>query len=227
VIVSVTGDETDDRIRERVRLARVLLHDIAVGESSIDESLLGILDDPATDPLLRLFGAVIVVARLGLRQSPHASEPWPKRGISAFRHKWVDRAVAWLRLDKAMTIGPDETVLRWRLGELNPKKRRMQGRRSIARPPMLAQVWRWAVEASVTEPAVIESTAAIIAAARSAGGTEPWLCWKAAAAKAAPASLPSAVQSAAGIGRLVAAVSARAREIGSSGPGKANCPVAA
>ncbi|WP_133064281.1 pYEATS domain-containing protein [Sandarakinorhabdus cyanobacteriorum] len=217
VIVSVRGDETDDRIRERVRLARVLLHDIATGGSSLDNSLLAILDNPTTDPLLRLYGAATVVARLTSRQSPLAGETWPKRGIGAFRQQWVERAIAWLRVDKAMTIGPDETVLRWRLGEMGNSRRRLQGQRRIARPPMLAQVWRWAVEASIDEPAVIEQTAAIIAVTRSAVGAEPWLCWKAAAAKAAPSALPPARRSSASIYKLVAEAMTKAREIGSVG----------
>lgn len=217
VIVSVVGDEADERIRERVRLARVLLHDIARGESSIDDALVGILSDAATDPLLRLLGAVIVVARLERRQSPRAGEAWPRRGVVNFRCEWTDRALAWLRFDKAITIGPDDTVLRWKLGKPGANQPRIKGRRSISRPPMLAQVWRWAVAASVTDPGVIEQSAPIIAAARSAGGTEPWLCWKASAAKAAPAALPPETQSASGLEQLAASAIVRSREIAAIG----------
>lgn len=187
-IISIAGGEEDRRIRERIRLARVLLHDIVAGFGSIGADFVAILEDPSTDPLLRLYAAVAVVARLEVRQSPTPDRPWPRGAAGrAFMGEWGERVLRWLSMDKGIST-PDETAARWRLQELLGPDRKVRVQRSIARPPMLALPWRWAVARSAIDPAALPLSSANIAAARSASGTEPWLTWKAAAAKAAPAS---------------------------------------
>lgn len=189
VIITAAGDESDERIRERARLARVLLHDIASNGGSLGADFQVILDDPKTDPLLRMLAVIVIIARLKAKQSPTPDHHWPTGSAArSFAEGWADQAVRWLAIDKGYVVAPDETVARWHLGQLLTVKRQLRARRSIAAPPMLAQVWRWAVAQSVEDPQALPLTPPNVAAARSAVGAELWLCWKASAAKAPPVS---------------------------------------
>lgn len=181
-MISLTGSESGLRVGERIRLCRVLVNDLINGSGSIDKGFVAILDDPESDPLLRLFAAIVTIERLKKKQSPEPGMTWPKSSTSA-RKTWAERALRWLEMDKGVTI-PDETVARWQLAEL--LKRKVRSQRRILRPPMLTLSWRWAIAQSNTNQDALPLTPANIAAARSAISLEPWLCWLASAAKAGP-----------------------------------------
>lgn len=56
---------------------------------------------------------------------------------------------------------------------------------------MLECAWRWAVAQSARDPKAVPTTASFRAAARTGGGTAPWLSWRPAAAKAQIAPVPA------------------------------------
>lgn len=64
VIVTVRGDEEKYRVRERVRLASLLLYDIANQTNSLSRDVVSVLDDNQTDPMLRLYGALVALSTL-------------------------------------------------------------------------------------------------------------------------------------------------------------------
>jgi hypothetical protein len=201
IIISVNGLEEHERIRERLRLAEILLHDIATGSTSFDPKFIGILDDPRTDPLLRLLGAIVAIRDLlsaGKVTAPESVNP-----VSA------EQALRWLSLDKGLSIAPDETVARWQLNILLGDRRNVRSRRNIGHPPMLEIVWRWAlaIRQSNAEQGTIAEKPATRAATSAAISAGAWLCWRASATKAAESSILSRVEMNARIQDLVRKVS--------------------
>ena len=187
-IVSVRGDEKDYRVRERVRLATLMSYDLANATSSLASDVVEVLDEPETDPLLKLYGALVVLSaheRLrSMTQSgtPSASGP---PDLDAF---WVARLRHWISDPDEPGLPTDALAACWQLQRLTPQAfdkadwdalpARMEA------PPMFECGWRWAIEESVLRPTAVRGTAIVTATARSAGGTLPWLCWQLAAAKA-------------------------------------------
>jgi hypothetical protein len=200
VIITVNGDEEHERIRERLRLAAILLHDIATGSTSLDQKFVGILDDPRTDPLLRLLGAIVAIREL------KAARRVTQRETAALVS--AEQALRWLSLDKGLYLAPDETVARWLLNRIMGDRRQVRSRHSIGNPPMLEMAWRWALEIRQEEgePGTIGETPATRAAASSAISGGVWLCWRASATKAAESSIPSRLERNARIQELVKTV---------------------
>ncbi len=189
IILSIDEDDEAHRIRERARLARVLLNDLAGCRTSIDREFRNILGDPRTDPLLRLMGAAVAVNRLksGLRPFPADKEPEDDTEREATARLGWQSAYNWLRFDKGVRLSSDETAVKWQLAALDLGSIKVRHARSIESPPMLSQCWRWAIEHSARHPASLLPSMANVAAVRSINEFGPWLCWKASASKAAPA----------------------------------------
>lgn len=201
IIISVAGDEDRYRISERVRLAGVLMHDLATNGGSLSAEFEAVLDDPATDPLLRLYGALVILCRFEVGASPALDQEWPKSraDLKTFRKKWASRAIDWIGKPMAADWPIDWVTAMWQIARTMPEVRRNIVRaehpRRIEVPPMFECSWRWAIAQSIVDPHAVPSSASLRAAARSAGATTPWLCWKAAAAKAAPSAMPRSVPS--------------------------------
>lgn len=197
VLVSVDGSEDDHRIRERIRLTGVLLHDLAHGTGSLSKNFVEILDAPDTDPLLRLYGALVVLSRLEEGKSPALDDSWPGEGeLSAFRRRWEDYAARWIGTPATAGSPPDRVAAWWRLSSLTtPDFRWPAGEvkipKRISIPPMTECAWRWAIAHSIEVRSAIPATPVMLAATRSPAGAAPWLCWKMSAAKAAPMLLPA------------------------------------
>lgn len=196
VCISVDGEETGGRIRERIRLAGVLLHDLAAGTGSLSREFIRVLGEPETDPLLRLYAAVVAQSCLDLGRSPAIDETSPDAGADRddFVRGWADRMTAWVAEPGQPGMPVDATTLRWRVRQsfqdLAGSVRDDDVPSRIEVPPMLECSWRWAISESVDRPNAVPSTPSLLAATRSAGGTTPWLCWKASAAKAAKGAEP-------------------------------------
>lgn len=190
VIVSVLGTEPEYRIRERVRLTQVLLHDLASGGGSLSAEFVDVLDSPDTDPLLKLYGALVAVSRLEGGFSPALDKPWPTDpgAVDAFREAWAMRVERWVPDPQKRGLPSDATTLWWQLAKLVPNLHSVsaaaKAQRRIQVPPMFECSWRWAIGESIARPDAILGTASMLAVARTAGGSTPWLCWSASAVKA-------------------------------------------
>ncbi|MFI5408037.1 hypothetical protein [Kaistia sp. UC242_56] len=64
------GDEADQRIRERLRLTRLLLRDLTTGSGSLAHDFLDILDQSETDPLLKLVAVLAVLSHCEAGTNP-------------------------------------------------------------------------------------------------------------------------------------------------------------
>lgn len=191
IVISVAGDEEPKRVRERVRLANVLLHDLAVGTGSLSEEFVDVLCSDKTDPLLKLYGALVAQSCLDAGTSPALDETFSRDGSDAasFRERWTSLVSSWVPDPSQRGAPTDAVALWWRLEDeavrpdaLRPSEGHVPSRISV--PPMFESAWRWAITESVQRPAAVPSTASLRAATRTAGGTTPWLCWKASATKA-------------------------------------------
>lgn len=186
-IVTVRGDENDYRVRERVRLAGLMLFDLANGTNSLSTDVVDVLDDPMTDPLLKLYGAFGALSALERHGSFAASEPSQGSRPPTYDQSWIERLAGWIGDPSQRGLPTDATAACWELHRLNPhifgteKWARLPSR--IETPPMLECAWRWAIEESIQRPGAVRG-AAIVATARSSGGSQPWLCWQLAAATA-------------------------------------------
>lgn len=200
VMISLAGDEGEPRIRERLRLTRLLLRDLSTGSASLTHDFITILDQPQTDPLLKLAGVLTVLAHVESGTSPSIDEP-SRHGDSPqdHRYQWLPRAAEWLRDLRHEKLPPDVAIAWWQLKRLGFEGRPDKVASSINVPPMYTCAWRWAAARSADYPGAIRRYAAVRAATRSRGPTEPWLSWKATAAKAAPSAARSG-----GAGRIEA-----------------------
>ena len=217
VIATVEGDEEDERIRERVRLAGVLLNDLATGGTSISREFVAILDDPRTDPILKLYGAAVVLSRLELGAMPLAEEPLAGKQAKTNPHdmKWGIMASKWISDPATVGLPPDATAANWRLFAIFPGLKKTHRPVSLPRriqvPPMLECSWRWSIERSVKHPTAVKGTASVMAAGRAAAGAGPWLCWKVSAAKAAQTATP--LEKGANINELAWTLATRSMEL--------------
>lgn len=190
VAATVRGDEEDDRIRERVRLAGLLLYDLANGAGSLSPDVVRVLDDEQTDPLLKLYGALVALSCLERGLSPAPDEAWTniKRPPAAAQRRWAERICRWADEPGRPGIPPDALTAWWALRRVAPALidastfAALPSRIEV--PPMLECAWRWAIEESIARPDAVRGTAIVAAAARSAMDAAPWLCWKISAAKA-------------------------------------------
>lgn len=183
VLFSVPAGSDASALSEGARLAGILVHDLASGGGSLGEAFVATLDAEGADPLLKIYGALVIIARLEQHSSPALDQDWPLAEAAqlAFRARWLGKASAWLSSLQAKGLPADVTAALWRLADMGVSS---SAPSRIKRPPMLECSWRWVVAHSVTDPHAVPMTASLRAAARSAGGTSPWLCWRAAAAKA-------------------------------------------
>lgn len=187
IIVTVRGDEDDYRVRERVRLARLMLFDLTNGTNSLSPDVVEVIEDPNTDPLLRLYGTLVALSALergGLSVSAEGSS-WAL--TPEFDPSWVGRLRDWVGNPGKAGLPTDAISASWVLQRLQPQSYqsaiRQQTPSRIEAPPMFECAWRWAIEESILRPDAVRGSA-VVATARSAGGTLPWLCWRIAAAKA-------------------------------------------
>jgi hypothetical protein len=191
IVVSIprTGPRPD--LAETTRLAEVLLHDLAAGSGSLGSAFTTVLDAVDADPLLKLYGALVVLNRLDQGASPALDETWPADPAEQeeFRARWRKRAADWLQAVSEKGAPPDLIAASWRLQAAGEKVIGRSG--SLACPPMLECAWRWAVAQSSRDPKAVPTTASFRAAARTGGGTTPWLSWRPAAAKAQIAPVPA------------------------------------
>ncbi|SMF70893.1 hypothetical protein SAMN02982917_3955 [Azospirillum oryzae] len=187
-IITVRGDEEDYRVRERVRLARLMLFDLTNATNSLSDDVVAVLDDPKTDPLLKLYGALVALSVHERSGSITPSEARQDGILSFFDQSWTARLRDWIAKPAQPGLPTDALAACWRLQRSNPHAFDMAEWNTlpsrIEAPPMLECAWRWAIEESIARPSAVRGTAIVAATARSAGGSQPWLCWQLAAAKA-------------------------------------------
>ena len=191
IVVSVPRSDVRPDLTETTRLAGILLHDLAAGSGSLGSAFNAALDAVDADPLLKLYGASVVLSRLEQDVSPAIDDVWPADPAqqNEFRARWHKRAAGWVTAASEQGAPPDLIAAAWRLqavGETVPGKSR-----SLTSPPMLECAWRWAVARSARDAKAVPTTASFRAAARTGGGTAPWLSWQPAAAKAQIAPVPA------------------------------------
>ncbi len=216
VVASVSREAPSGELAEAARLAEILLHDLGAGRSSLGQALATALDRPEADPLLRLYAAAMVLARIDLGASPALDEAWPEapEDQAAFAARWRGRAAEWLRGALPGGALPDATAMIWRLQAVG------QGddlrAPALTSPPMLECAWSWTVARSTQDPKAVPADVGFRAAGRGGGGTAPWLTWRAAQAKgdlvAGQPAKPGGLE--AGID----AVAAKLREVTDAGP---------
>lgn len=184
-IVTIRGDEDDYRVRERVRLAGLMQFDLANGTSSLTPDVVAVLNDPATDPLLRLYGTLVALSALERHRTSSSSQY--SAPASLFDQIGADRLWSWIDNPGRTGLPTDAICAAWALRRMQAPSRKegawARVPTRIEAPPMLECSWRWAIEESITRPDAVRG-AAVVATARSAGGTLPWLCWQIAATKA-------------------------------------------
>jgi hypothetical protein len=216
VITSVAPSDDQVRIEEQVRFASILIRDIAASTGSLSEAFVAELNRPKTDPLIRMYGALVILNCLERATTPTLDRSYPAdpRKVSKFKKEWLALAERWLSSSRRAGMPPDATAGRWQIERLNRPRAKTASPESfgsIQMPPMLECAWHWAIARSTTDRHALKGFANIRAAARSAGGTTPWLCWKAEAAKAINDT--SATPSTRALDRLVHEVAIRSKEL--------------
>jgi len=188
-MVTVRGDEKDYRVRERLRLASLMSFDLANGTNSLSGDVVEVLDDPKTDPLLRLYGALVAVSafdRAGTMRSIENNGAWSFPPYPD--QTWIARLKNWVSDPGQAGLPTDALAASWRLEHISPQSfgsdewSKLPSR--IEAPPMMDCSWRWAIEESIARPDAVRGTSVMAATSRSAGGSLPWLCWELSAAKA-------------------------------------------
>ncbi|ATL98527.1 hypothetical protein CK910_08565 [Aeromonas sp. CA23] len=188
-IVTVRGDEETYRVRERVRLAGLLLYDLSNGTNSLSRDVVSVLDDIKTDPLVRLYGALAALSAYKRGEDLGAfDEIASVRTAAGSLQPWVARICDWIPNPGQPGLPTDALAAHWELARAAPGKISKDGNTAlptrIETPPMLECAWLWAIEESIVRPDAIRGTALVAAATRSSGGTAPWLCWRLSASKA-------------------------------------------
>lgn len=163
------------------RLADIMLHKLAAGETLRDEALLDALKRRNADPYLRLYGAALLAA-------DRSEQDQAQRRNDALR--------LLEQLDKADL--PDAICIRWRLDRAELDR----GRGLLVSPPLLDASWRWASEHSVLDPESIALGPVLSAAAKVTEPTPPWLVWLTAAKTTRRPEPASAETSAAQVAQL-------------------------
>jgi hypothetical protein len=191
IIVSVPRSGPRPDLAETTRLAEILLHDLAVGSGSLGSAFTDALDAVDADPFLKIYGAAVVLNRLAQDASPALDDAWPTDPAEQIesRARWHKRAADWLQAVSKRGAPPDVVAASWRLQDEGEKVMGRSG--SLSSPPMLECAWRWAVAQNARDPKAVPTTASFRAAARTGGGTAPWLSWQPAAAKAQIAPVPT------------------------------------
>lgn len=195
VVITIRGDEENYRVRERVRLAGMLLHDLTNRANSLSNDVVSVLDDELTDPLLRLYGALVALLWFERREVSLSGDVTQDDVATTPAQTWVQRIERWISNAGQLGLPTDALAALWKLARLEPTA--FGGEvvvlwpTRLETPPMLECAWRWAIEESVLRPEAVRGTAVVTATARSSGGTSPWLCWRQSATKAR--SIPGAI----------------------------------
>jgi hypothetical protein len=191
IVVSIPRSGPGPDLAETTRLAEILLHDLAAGSGSLGSAFTNVLDAADADPFLKLYGALVVLNRLAQNASPALDDAWPADPAEQikFRARWRKRAADWLQAVSESGAPPDVVAAFWRLRTEGEKVMGRSG--SLSSPPMLECAWRWTAAQSARDPKAVPTTASFRAAARTGGGTAPWLSWRPAAAKAQIAPVPT------------------------------------
>jgi len=186
LITTARANGTTEKLEEQMRFAQILLRDLAQGTGSLSTSFTDRLYLKGTDPLLQLYAAMVIFNCLERGISPALDDPYPEeKKLLAFRHKWSWTAYTLITNPKRIGMPPDAVVGQWQAVSWYPaNKNFFETQASIQMPTMLECAWRWAVQRTTKDRNALKAFASIRAAARSAGGTSPWLCWQSAAAKA-------------------------------------------
>ena len=183
IVISTPRSRPRD-LSETLRLGDILLRDLSTGDTSLGRAFIKYLDRPDTDPLLRLYAAAVILARLDRNLSPSLEQPRPDLVADAvrFRRRWRDIARRWVRARRPMGSPPDFICASWRIDALSPGP--SEPRRRLTQPPMLDVAWRWATARSALDPEAIPTSPSFAAAAGRTGGGAPWLFWRLAAGQA-------------------------------------------
>ena len=227
VIATIHPRRSREELDEGLRLAELLLRDLARGTGSLSDAFVIKLDDPRTDPLLRVYGAMVVINCLERNVAPALDQPIPdgERRVREYRKRWLKVARRWLTNPRRGGMPPDATAGLWQIEQMGLANDEASARapRSIKTPPMLDCAWRWAIARSSADRQALQGFASIRAAARSAGGTAPFLCWQASAAKAInhPGTSPSTKS----LDALVEQIAAKMHDLRMRDPGRTPRPM--
>ena len=193
VMISAKGNEPDHRIRERMRLTRLLLSDLGGGSAVLTENFCMILDKRSTDPLLKIAGATAVLSRLETMRPPSVELAIETRSSidPATAVQWMNKARGWLARSNFSRFPTDLITAWWRIAEMGGGKPVLCPV-TLTAPPMFDCGWRWATATSASRPQAIRRSAMTLAASRSNCESGPWLCWRLRAATARPEPVDAA-----------------------------------
>lgn len=208
--------DSADGIHEQMRLAQILLRDLASGTGSLSAGFIDYLSAPRCDPILKLYAAMVVYNCLEREVSPAPETHYPggeaNDSLSGFRKSWLGFSDEMLEGATRGGMPPDLTVGLWQAERLNSRLRpKKKVAAYIQMPTMLECAWRWAIARTTKDRLALQGFASIRAAARTAGGTTPWLCWQASAAKAI--NQTSKVPTGQKLDELIHKVAGKTREI--------------
>lgn len=183
VMVTTPLAETVAQAGEALRLAEILLHDLAVGRAALGDDLVERLSQPEGCPLLKLYGAVLIVHHLATARLPSPGLPWsPDSSKDKAVARWRRLARGWLKDIEARALAADITPAIWRLARFGATGR-SNVRATLPDPPLLERCWVWAAVHSVGDVRAVPPRVAFKGAVRGASGASPWLAWRAAAGK--------------------------------------------
>ncbi|WP_374346552.1 pYEATS domain-containing protein [Phenylobacterium sp.] len=166
---------------QAIRLARLLLDGLSEIAGVLDAHLLARVLRKRADPLLRLYAATHILARL---EQVYASTDTstPKKDIRRSRrediHRWAPKARDLLA--PLLATAPDVLACRWRLARLVGGSRPKD---EITAAPMMAMAWDWLTDIEISNAVPLRDTPAIRGATRGQTFGGPWLIWLAAGAK--------------------------------------------
>lgn len=164
-----------------VRLARLMLDGLADVAGVLDSHVLKRVLRVRADPLLRLYAAAHILARLQQVYAT-AGPNTPSRTLRLSRREDIGRWAPKVRelLETLPRDLPDVVACRWRLARLQggslPKE-------MISIPPALAHSWEWLTDIAVSGMVPFADTPGVRGATRGQTFAGPWLAWTAAGVK--------------------------------------------
>ncbi|MFN8702639.1 MAG: pYEATS domain-containing protein [Rhodospirillales bacterium] len=179
LMMSVVGDETSERIGERLRLTTLLMEDLADGAVALTEEFCKTLDKTDIDPLLKMLGAIVVLKRIE-RKVPIQVDTHEENN-----NYWLERVKTWLQATEKTEMPADAVAAWWQIGVLSGSLDHSDVLWKIGSLPMFVESWRWIAAQSVTAVEMLPRSLTVLAAERSGIDCEPWFCWKPASATAA------------------------------------------
>ena len=183
VIVTVPHGRAVGEHEKWSTLAAELLNDLAAGTTSVGAKLIEALEARDADPLVRLYGAMVILDRLQRGRRP-SLDGGRSPLTNKMRIHWYETAERLLQWPRRKGLPSDYALARQRAAIGDGSRRSKASGLTLDAPPMLDIAWAWALAASLDAPEAIPSTFSFLGAQKGAAGALPWLAWRPSSAKA-------------------------------------------